>query len=148
MKVYEAQLSGELIEKLIELSADWEKENSCYGYRKNAEDDIEGNRVFLAEEGGRVIGYLMGSRQTADNCCSIMPDETPYFEMEELYVLPECRSCGVGRALYELAEKTAAQEGMECIMLSTATKDFRRILHFYIDEMGMEFWSARLFKKI
>ena len=22
------------------------------------------------------------------------------------------------------------------------------ILHFYIDELGMEFWSARLFKKI
>jgi hypothetical protein len=34
------------------------------------------------------------------------------------------------------------------MMLTTATKNFRAILHFYIDELGMDFWSARLFKKI
>ena len=30
----------------------------------------------------------------------------------------------------------------------TATKNFRAILRFYIDELGMAFWSARLYKKI
>jgi len=34
------------------------------------------------------------------------------------------------------------------LFLSTATKDYKRILHFYIDEMGMDFWTARLFKKL
>jgi hypothetical protein len=33
-------------------------------------------------------------------------------------------------------------------MLSTATKNARAILHFYLDELGMEFWSARLFKSL
>ena len=37
---------------------------------------------------------------------------------------------------------------IDYIMLSTATKDYRRILHFYIDELGMDFWYARLFRKI
>jgi len=37
---------------------------------------------------------------------------------------------------------------MEFIMLSTATKNYKSILHFYIDELGMDFWNARLFKKI
>ncbi len=148
MKVYEATLDDRLLETLIALSADWENENSCYGYRKNDKSDIEGSRIFLAEENGETIGYLLASRQIAQNSRSIMPDDTPYLEIDELYVVPQFRSCGVGRALYRLAEKTAANEGMEYVMLSTATKNFRRILHFYIDEMGMEFWSARLFKRI
>jgi hypothetical protein len=33
-------------------------------------------------------------------------------------------------------------------MLSTATKNFRAILHFYVDELDMNFWNARLFKKL
>ena len=37
---------------------------------------------------------------------------------------------------------------MNLIMLITATKNFRAILHFYIDELGMDFWSTSLFKKI
>jgi len=77
-----------------------------------------------------------------------MQDGTPYFEVDEIYVVPENRGRGVGSALYRFIEEAAQKEGMEYVMLTTATKDFRRILHFYIDEMGMEFWSARLFKKI
>ena len=42
----------------------------------------------------------------------------------------------------------AQAEGMGYLMLSTATKDCKRILHFYLDELGMDFWSARLFKKL
>ena len=33
------------------------------------------------------------------------------------------------------------------LTLSTATKDFQAVLHFYIDLLGMDFWSARLVKK-
>ena len=33
-------------------------------------------------------------------------------------------------------------------MLSTATKNWRAILHFYIDELDMRFWNARLFRRI
>lgn len=47
----------------------------------------------------------------------------------------------------EVAEKEIADH-VDMIMLGTATKNFRAILHFYIDELGMKFWSARLFKSI
>lgn len=36
----------------------------------------------------------------------------------------------------------------EFLLLSTATKNWRAIFHFYIEELDMEFWSARLFKKM
>lgn len=147
MRVFEAVLDPTVLKTLTDMSADWEAENSCYGYRKNERSDIEGNRIFLAEEDGEIIGYLFGHTATASKSSSIIADGEAYFEIEELYVKPEQRSCGIGRALFDFAENAVSDEvGM--FMLSTATKNHRAILHFYIDEMDMQFWSARLYKRI
>lgn len=104
--------------------------------------------MFAACENGQILGYLFGQCTQSKNARSIMPDGTPYFELEELFVLPEQRSKGVGKALFRAAEETLQQENISCIMLSTASKNFRAILHFYIEELDMQFWSARLFKKL
>jgi len=148
MNIYEAQLNDELLKKLISMSADWETEDSTYGYRKNDRSDIEGNRIFLAEQDGKLLGYLFGQEAKSERATSIMVDGTPYFEVEELYVTPECRNQGVGRALFQFVEQELKAVGIEYMMLSTATKNYKKILHFYIDELGMDFWSARLFKKL
>ena len=136
-----------MAEELIALSADWAAENSSRGYRRNGIEDLEGNRVFLAEEKGEIAGYLFGKLEKAKQASSVMPEGTACFEVEELYVKPACRSQGVGSALFRYAEEAVRPEA-EFITLGTATKNFRAILHFYIDELGMEFWSARLFKKL
>lgn len=47
MKIYEAKLNDKLLEQLIGMSADWEGENSCHGYRKNERSDIEPNQYSL-----------------------------------------------------------------------------------------------------
>lgn len=148
MTIYEAQLNDELLEKLISMSADWEAESSTYGYRKNDRSDIEGNRIFLAERDGEILGYLFGHEEKSERASSIMANGTPFFEIEELYVVPGHRSEGVGRSLFCFAEQAVKAAGIEFVMLSTATKNYKRILHFYIDELGMDFWSARLFKQV
>lgn len=148
MHIYEAPLTEALLARLIDLSADWEAENSTYGYRKNGPGDIEGNRIFLAEREGEVVGYLLGHAEQAEGSRSIMADGTWFFEVEELYVVPVLRSQGVGRRLFRYAEDRARESGCALLMLSTATKNYRSILHFYLDELGMEFWSARLFKRL
>jgi len=147
MNIYESALTPEVLARLIALSEDWAREDSCRGYRANTEEDVRGNRVFLAEEDGAVIGYLFGHMETAKDASSVMPEGTPYFEAEELYVVPERRSRGVGAALFRCAEAAVAPEA-EFLLLSTATKNSRAILHFYLDELGMTFWSARLFKRL
>ncbi len=145
MTIQEVEPTGKLLEQLIALSWDWEAENSSHGYRKNTPADIEGNRVFVAFEEGAVIGYLFGHEEVIEKATSVYPAGTTSFELEELYVKPRYRNRGVGRALFQYVEKELAGK-VDMILLGTATKDFRSILHFYIDELGMEFWSARLFK--
>ena len=84
VEIKEQELDDALLAVLIRLSADWEAENSCYGYRKNEKADIEGNRIFIAKACGDVIGYLFGYLEKSERSTSIMPDGTPVFEVEEL----------------------------------------------------------------
>ena len=145
--IREAQVDEEVAERLIALSKAWEEEDSCWGYRANRREDIEGNRVFLAEEDGDVLGYLFGRICRSENMQSVMPENTPFFEVEELYVVPARRREGIGAALFRHAED-AVRRDARFMVLSTATKNWRAVFHFYLDELDMVFWSARLFKEI
>ena len=145
MRIYEAELTEELLETLIGFSKDWEAEKSCTGYRENTREDIEGRRIFLAEEDGTVLGYAFGQSTKSEKMSSIMAEGTPYFGIDEIYVISERRSEGIGQALFRYIEENIEEE---YIVLGTATKNYKAILHFYIDELGMSFWSASLYKKL
>ena len=147
LQIVETELTEAVLEELIRLSVDWEKENSCHGYRKNEKSDIEGNRIFLALLGDTVTGYLFGHAEKSAKATSIMPDGTPCFEIEEIYIRPEYRNRGIGRQLFSFVERTVSGE-VDYLTLSTATRNWKAILHFYLDELGMDFWNARLFRKI
>lgn len=148
MKIYESKITEEVINILIEFSKDWENEDSCHGYRKNDKEDIVGNRVFLISNNDSIVGYLFGKIENSKKKTSIMPNKTNYFEIEELYINQKFRAKGIGKKLFNYVENTIKKEGINYILLSTATKNYKAILHFYIDELDMEFWNARLFKKI
>lgn len=147
MELKESTLTEQLRAELIALSHDWEQEASCRGYRANTVEDLSGRRIFTARKDGELVGYLFGLLEREKNGNSVLKKDEAYFELEELYVKPAFRSQGLGRALYARAEQTLRHEA-SAILLSTATRDWRRILHFYLEELGMDFWSARLFHRI
>ena len=91
---------------------------------------------------------MLCNEEETKKATSVIAAQTRCFEVEELYVVPERRGAGVGKALFRYAEEQAKIAGAQFVMVSTATKDYKRILHFYIDELGMEFWNARLFKEL
>ena len=143
----EVSLTEDVLAELTALSKDWEAENSCYGYRANQRDDLEGKRIFLARKQGRTVGYLFGKCIRSEHMRSIMPEGSSCFEVEEIYVVPSGRSQGTGKALFEFASDAVSGEA-DYMTLSTATKNWKAISHFYLDELGMTFWSARMFKRI
>ena len=136
-----------VLSQLIGLSQEWEEEGSIHGYHKNEPDDIEGNRIFAAFRGEQMIGYLFGKMQETQKDSSIMPAGTRCFEIEEIYVQPALRSSGIGSRLFQLAQLAVTGEA-QMLTLSTSTKNYQAILHFYIEQMGMQFWNARLFKPL
>ncbi|MBQ9544352.1 MAG: GNAT family N-acetyltransferase [Clostridia bacterium] len=147
MTIREVKPEGEVLKELIRLSGECEAENNCRGYRENGPADIEGRRVFVCEENDRIVGYLFGITERVEKDSSVAKSGEEYFELEELYVVPEMRSKGIGRELFRYAEEALKNE-VGLIMLSTAAKDAKRILKFYLEDNLMDFWSARLFKRI
>ena len=135
------------IKRLLELSLMWEKEDSCYGYRANTEDDLKG-RYILAAYDDELIAYVFGKEEVQDKQTSVINKNMHYFEIEELYVHPSYRSRGIGKQLMESLEKELKKKGLKMMVLSTATKNWKAIMHFYIDEIDMNFWSARLYKHL
>lgn len=65
----------------------------------------EGRRLVVAEQGGAVVGFASASRWYAP------PVYEPSAEvlLEELYVVPEARRRGVGRALWEAVRRWAGE---------------------------------------
>ena len=143
--IHEAKQSD--IKRLLELSLMWEKEDGCYGYRANTEDDFQ-DCYILAAYDDELIAYIFGKEEIQDKQTSVIDKNMHYFEIEELYVHPSYRSRGIGKQLMESLEKELKKKGLEMMMLSTATKNWKAIMHFYIDEIGMNFWSARLYKRL
>ena len=143
--IHEAKQSD--IKRLLKLSLMWEKEDSCYGYRANTEDDFQ-DCYILAAYDNELIAYIFGKEEIQDKQTSVIDKNMHYFEIEELYVHPSYRSSGIGKQLMESLEKELKKKGLEMMMLNTATKNWKAIMHFYIDEVGMNFWSARLYKRL
>ena len=143
--IHEAKQSD--LKRILELSLMWEKEDSCYGYRANTEDDLK-DRYIIAAYDDELIAYVFGKEEVQDKQTSVIDKNMHYFEIEELYVHPSYRTRGIGKQLMESLEKELKKKGLELMVLSTATKNWRAIMHFYIDEVGMNFWSARLYKRL
>ena len=143
--IHEAKQSD--IKRLLELSLMWEKEESCYGYRANTEDDFQ-DCYILAAYDDELIAYIFGKEEIQEKQTSVIDKNMHYFEIEELYVHPSYRSRGIGKQLMENLEKELKKKGQKMMVLSTATKKWKAIMHFYIDEIDMNFWSARLYKHL
>ena len=135
------------LKRILELSLMWEKEDSCYGYRANTEDDLK-DRYILAAYDDELIAYVFGKEEVQEKQTSVIDKNMHYFEIEELYVHPSYRSRGIGKQLMESLEKELKKKGLKMMALSTATKNWKAIMHFYIDEIDMNFWSARLYKHL
>lgn len=134
------------VTQLIELSQKWVEEDCSYGIVADESDDW-GDLLLVALDDEQIVGYIFGNYYRKEKKTSYMEAGAQCFEVEGLYVLPQYRSLGIGKELYRLLEKSI-QANCSYITLSTSTKDYKRILKFYVDELGLTFHSAFLFKSL
>lgn len=141
-----ATLTEALMAQLTALSRRWVEEGCSHGILPNEAENLQ-EPVWVAQDGDIVIGYAFGHFYTAEQKTGYILPGSRCFDLDELYVLPERRSVGIGLALYR-AVQADVREQADYVTLATSTKDWRRILRFYTEEVGMDFHSAFLIQSI
>lgn len=148
IKYLEIKPNNKEIEQLISLSKCWTNEDITRGYRINGLEDIIDKRTFVAKEDDTIIGYIFEKDGISKNYKSLMQDGEKYFGIEEIYVIPSKRSLGIGKRLMDFAKEIAKKDGYKYVFLVTSTKDWNKILDFYINKCDMTFYCASLVEKL
>ena len=128
MEFKKAIYDEETVKQLIELSYIWEKEDITWGLRHNTKDDLQ-EVCYIAIENNKIIGYTFGKYGINDTHESFAKKGDKFFDIYELYVLPEYRNQGIGRKLFELIENEV-KDNADFVVLGTATKDYQRIVYY------------------
>ncbi|MDR3314384.1 MAG: GNAT family N-acetyltransferase [Oscillospiraceae bacterium] len=134
------------LDTVAALSARWAAEGITWGVVPTNQKDFAKKELWLCCLGGEIIGYAAGCVQDKAHL-AVFPGKASCFELEELYLAPEQRGCGIGGAFFRYLEAQLRQQGVTRLTLSTATKDSERILRFYRTQ-GMGIWTTVLFKEL
>ncbi len=85
-------------------------------------------RIFVADDGGEVVGYVAVFARVTPQHVDTAP--TPYAYLSDLAVLEASRGAGLGRALLERAEAFARERGAVRIRLHVLARN-RRAFRLY-----------------
>lgn len=138
-------LDKDTVSQLITLSGIWVDEECSHGMVINEKEDLK-EPLAVALDGDRIVGYCFGAYCTQERKTSYIPIGSRCFSLEELYVLPQYRGQGIGKTLFRMMEQAVSGE-CDFITLATSTKNYKAILHLYVEELEMDFHSAFLIKK-
>ena len=133
------------IAKLSQLFA---LENSCNGIVADNKEFFENKNIVVAVSNNKIIGYCYGEIEVEEKTRSYAEKNDKYFDLEEIYILPQYRKLGVGQKLFNFIENFAKENNCKTLRLNAVSKDYNKLLSFYIDKLKMVFWSAYLIKKI
>lgn len=134
--------------ELIVLSKIWVDEAISYGIVANTKQDFVGKDIYVAyNRKNKIVGYLMCSYFEENKQRPTIPLGSRVCYVDEIYVLKNYRSKGIGSLLFY---KMNADIKNKCdyIEVCTSTKNHKKIMHFYEEVLGLNFWSAMFFKKI
>ena len=148
-KIVIRECTDEDLTRVLELDKLWNEEDIAYvwyGERYDLVAEFDRFRRYFvgAESEGRIVGYINGSLRTNETV-DVLPKQTTYLEVENIYVRREYRDMRVGGDLLERLLAVAKGHGIERFVVSTVSKDIDRILGFYRSH-GFKPWYVALFK--
>lgn len=134
---------------LCALSHAFLEEHCCNGMVVDTLEDWQAyQHISVAVVKEQIVGYAHGCVGTSPMRKSgVCEKGDPFYDLEELYVLPDYRSAGVGRMLFDAQEQIARALGCSSMQLAAVSHDHRRLLSFY-ESAGMSFWSAWMIKAL
>lgn len=120
-------------------------EGCCNGMKPDTLDDLRGWVIHVAEADGQLVGYAYGEEAESRWSVGACRKGERFYDLEMLYVSPNHRGKGVGKALYEAELCRARSLNVSQIRLTAVNRDWKRLMHLYIDELGFAFWTATLY---
>ena len=136
---------GDTAKQLIRLSEVWVTEGCSNGMVKNEKEDLS-EPLAVALDGDRIVGYIFGHFYEQEKNNSCIAQGSGCFSVDELYVHPEYRRCGIGKELFRMMEEKVIGS-CAYMTLTASAKDYKSILKLYVEELGMCFHSAFLYKQ-
>lgn len=139
-------LKDNVIEELVSLSKAWAEEYTCPAYNANEPSEFVGHEVYLVTDDGKVVAYALGHVYVIEEKHSYNAAGEKAFELDEIVVEKSYRNRGIGKALFRFVEQDVSDR-VEVIRLVATSFQYERLLHFYIEEVGMTFNHAVLVKR-
>jgi GNAT superfamily N-acetyltransferase len=124
---------------------DWVTEDITWGQEVTARDYLDsriGQYFLVAEYRSKIVGYTFGNIVASP--LAVFHDDK-YMNIEEIYVTPTERGCGIGSALLIALMKSAEEENVNQFYVFSGTKDQDRVVAFY-ERNGFQIWGTQFYR--
>lgn len=139
-------LNDSVMGELVALSKAWAEEYTCPAYYANDPGEFVNHDVYLVTDEGEIVAYALGHVYVMEEKHSYNEVGETAFELDEIVVAKAYRNRGIGKTLFRFIEQDVANR-VEVIHLVATSFQYERLLHFYIEEVGMTFNHAVLVKR-
>ena len=118
MEFKKATFDEETVKQLIDLSYIWEKEENTWGLCHNEKSDL-GKVCYVAIDKDKIVGYIFGDYSINETHQSFAKKGDMFFDVMELYVLPEYRNRHVGVLVVHASEEWIKELGYNEIIIDS-----------------------------
>jgi len=142
-------MKAEHLEEIAQLQQQWAAEQLTYGLVAGTPEQIAEGLTpycYVLKDAQRIIGYLMAEVRH-DNAYCVFPKGASFVEVNDLFISKDHRSRGLGKALLRQCENDARQNGIQHMLLSSATKDAEAVRHYYTSN-DYTIWTTQFFKSL
>jgi len=139
----------EHLEEIAQMQQEWAAEQITYGLVAGHAEQIAADLTpycYVLKDAQQIIGYLMAEVRHDNEYC-VFPKGTSFVEVNDLFIRKDHRSRGLGKTLLSQCENDARQNGIQHMLLSSATKDAEAVRHFYTSN-GFTIWTTQFFKSL
>ena len=135
-------------QKIINMQQNFVAENCCNGICLDNISVLSKKCVFIVKEDEKIVGYAYGDFEIAKKNKTYIKKGDKSFNLEEVYIEPKYRNKGYGREICVFVENFAKENKCKNIQVVAVSKNYEKLLKFYIKQLGFDFWSAWLIKQI